>query len=243
MPAKFWRSTLILALVILIQACVVRVNANDGHDHITRVFGGIEIDAGKSAGRLDTVNGSIRLHDDSQADSVETVNGSIRLYDNVSVYSLATTNGSIRAGRDLKVDDDVKTVNGRIELRPGTVVKHDVETVNGGIELVTARVLGDVETTNGDIRLLDGTSVSGDVVFRESRSYFFHDSDRPTLVVDADSSVGGTIHLYREVRLRIADGAEIGARARGYEAEKQAGQDPAESHWSSAPKSTSGTAR
>jgi len=218
MPAKLGRSTLILVLVILIQACVVRVNANDGHDHITKVFESIEVDAGESAGRLDTVNGGILLRDESQADSVETVNGSIRLYDNVSVYSLATTNGSIRAGRDLKVEDDVKTVNGRIELRPGTVVKHDVETVNGGIELVTAQVLGDVETTNGDIRLLDGTSVSGDVIFRESRSHFFHhdDSDRPTLVVDADSSIGGTIHLYQEVRLRIADGAEIGDIVKHY---------------------------
>jgi len=218
MPAKLWRSTLILALVILVQACVVKVNANDGHDHITKVFGSIEVDAGESAGRLETVNGSIRFRDDSEADSVETVNGSIRLHDNVSAYSLETTNGSIRAGRDLKVEDDVKTVNGRIELGPGTVVKHDVETVNGGIELVTAQVLGDVETTNGDIRLLDGTSVSGDVIFRESRSHFFHhdDSDRPTLVVDADSSIGGTIHLYQEVRLRIADGAEIGDIVKHY---------------------------
>jgi DUF4097 and DUF4098 domain-containing protein YvlB len=202
-----------LALIVLLQsACVIEVKSGDhGHGHdVSKIFGGIEISEGSTANHVDSVNGSIILRDKSTADRVETVNGSIRIYDDVSVHSVETVNGSIRAGRNFKVDDEVTTVNGGIELQAGTVVRDTVSTVNGTIRLKETEVHRDVQTVNGDIRLIDGSVVKGDVIFESNGSFFHRDTGKPRLVVDANSTIEGSIHLYRKVRLEIDDNAVVG---------------------------------
>ena len=212
-----------LATLILLNGCVLEVGADDwwddhddrhtrhgnqNHHNIAKVFGGIDIDEGESVGKLESVNGGIVLRDNSSADRVETVNGSVRLYDDVEVYSVETVNGSIHGGDNLKVERDLSTVNGGIELRAGTVVKDDVTTVNGTIRLRKTNIGRNVATVNGDIRILRGSIVSGDVVFEENHG-MFNNWNKPTLEVDADSVIEGTIHLYRKVNLKIDENADI----------------------------------
>ena len=68
---------------------------------------------------------------------------------------------------------------------------------------------GDLKTRNGDIEILQGSRVVGDVSLGEPERGFF-DKKHPKLIIDADSSVLGTIHLYREVELHIDDAASVG---------------------------------
>ncbi|MCH7743637.1 MAG: hypothetical protein IIB71_13350 [Proteobacteria bacterium] len=205
---KFIRQVAVLLAVLLQVACVIEVHSH-GSD-ISKVFGGVDIDRGLKVGDVDSVNGGIVLRDGSSADRVETVNGSVRIHDDVSVYSVETVNGSIRAGRNLKVQDDVSTVNGGIDLQKGTIINSGVRTVNGTIGLSDTQVLRDVETTNGDIRLLHGSVVSGDVIFHQTGSFLYGKINRPKLVVDADSVIKGAVHLYRQVKLEIAEDARVG---------------------------------
>ena len=200
-----------LTLIVLLQvACVVEVHSgNHGHD-ISKVFGGVVVGDGQSMGDVDSVNGGITLRDNSSADKVETVNGSIRIHDDVSVYSVETVNGSIRAGRNLRVKQDVGTVNGSIDLQKSTVIGDSVSTVNGSIHLEMTEVQRDIETVNGDIRLSDGSLVLGDVIFHENGWHFSRDTNLPRLVVDANSAIKGTVHLYRKVRLEIDENADVG---------------------------------
>ncbi|MCH7744322.1 MAG: hypothetical protein IIB71_16895 [Proteobacteria bacterium] len=211
MPARILIKLVALTLVVLLQAaCVIEVHSGGHASDVSRVFGGIDIGTGEEAGDVESVNGGIVLRDGSSAERVETVNGSVRIYDDVSVYSVETVNGSIRAGRNLKVQDDISTVNGGIDLRKSSVIKNSVSTVNGTISLSATQVLRDVETTNGDIRLLHGSVVSGDVIFHQTGSILYRKINRPRLVVDADSVIKGAVHLYRQVKLEIADDAWVG---------------------------------
>ncbi len=220
---KMLKFTLLPFTLILLSGCIVQVDPDawdwdDGYDnrhrhgdrhHIDKVFGSIHVDEGENVGHVESVNGSITLRDNSTADKVEAVNGSIRIHDQVSVFSVETTNGSIRGGENLTVEDDLETVNGRIELRQGSVIKEDVRTVNGTIQLRATEVGNNVETVNGDIKILRGSVVSGDVVFEDNNGWFQRSVNRPTLVVDADSAIKGTVHLYRKVDLEIDENAEV----------------------------------
>lgn len=210
MPLRIIRQVAVIIAVLLQSACVIEVHSDGHRSDISKIFGGIDIGTGDDVGDVESVNGGIVLHDSSSADRVETVNGSVRIHDDVSVYSVETVNGSIRAGRNLKVQDDVSTVNGSIDLQKGTVINNRVSTVNGTIGLRETEVLHDVETTNGDIRILDSSVVSGDVIFHENGSFFHSHMNLPRLVVDADSAIKGAVHLYRKVKLEIADDADVG---------------------------------
>lgn len=210
MPTSISRYVILFATSLLLQGCVIKVNADSYDRDISKVFGGIDIDEGAVVGDLDSVNGSISIDDGSTAGKVETVNGGIKVRDDVSVRSLETVNGGIRAGYNLKVDNDVSTVNGGISLKRGTVVTDDISTVNGKIDIRETEVGGNVETVNGDVLILDGSVVFGDIIFEKNGGSSFWSGDRPTLTIDGSSAVKGAIRLYREVKLDIDDDAEIG---------------------------------
>ncbi|CAN0530562.1 unnamed protein product, partial [Scytosiphon promiscuus] len=82
------------------------------------------------------------------------------------------------------------------------------------IILLYTRVGSDVKTSNGNIRLADGSQVEGDIVLEGKRSWlgriFRFEPRPPKITIDAESSVLGDIHLYREAQLDIADGAVVG---------------------------------
>ena len=187
--------------------------ADKGYDW-HKVMGDIEVSAGDSVGSLRTVNGSIELEHNAQAESVQTTNGRLRIGDFVVVDELATVNGDIRAGQSLKVSGDVRTVNGSIKLKANSRVSESVKTVNGSIELQFTTVGEDVTTTNGDIEL-EGSVVKGDIIFQDVGDGW-NNSSKPTLRVDADSEIKGTIYIRREVTLRISEDASVGEIVREY---------------------------
>lgn len=207
----------VLATVTMLQACVVHVNADSRGYDISKVFGGVDVAEGRNVGDIESVNGGVRLRDNVTAGDVETVNGGVRIEDDVTVDSIETTNGGIRAGRKLKVLRDLETVNGGISIRAGSEITGDVVTVNGDIELEEVRVGGRVETVNGDIELRDGTVIEGDVIFAENQRRQYWPSDMPTLYMDRNSEVRGTIQLHQEVRLEIQDGAKISGIEKHFE--------------------------
>ena len=87
-------------------------------------------------------------------------------------------------------------------------------TVHSKIRLRGTRVSENVQTSNGGILLTDGNVVEGDIIVESRGSWFgqFFGFGKKSskITIDADSSVMGDIHLYREVNLDIADGAVTG---------------------------------
>lgn len=181
---------------------------------ISKVNGGIKITAEERVGDVSSVNGGIDLGNGASAERLETVNGGIDLDERVEIERAETVNGGIRVGRDVAVHGSLSTVNGGIRTSSGTVIEDRVSTVNGKITLRNTRVGENVQTSNGDILLSDGSVVDGDIVVKGRRSWFGRlfswDYNPPRITIDEDSSVRGDIHLYREVNLDIADGAEVG---------------------------------
>lgn len=188
-------------------------NATDLRD-ISKVNGGIRVSAEERVGDISSVNGGIDLGSGASAERLDTVNGGIDLDERVEIEGAETVNGGIRVSRDVTVHGSLSTVNGGIQTNAGTVIEERVRTVNGKIRLRDTRVGEDVQTSNGDILLTDGSVVEGDIVVKGRRSWigrFFSFDRKPSkIIIDSDSSVLGDIHLYREVNLDIADGAEVG---------------------------------
>jgi DUF4097 and DUF4098 domain-containing protein YvlB len=201
-----------LPLLVLFAAQPVLA---DRSQNWNRVMGDIEVREGEQVGNVRSVNGDIELEDYSRAASVKTTNGRIRVGADVTAEDIATVNGNIRAGEALQVTHAVRTVNGSIRLKERSSVGDSVKTVNGSVELVGTQVGADVTTTNGDIELRDSI-VDGDIIFEEV-SYNSWNQSYPTLTIDADSKVNGTIYLRRKVNLRISDGAEVGEIKREYQ--------------------------
>ncbi|MGI9250668.1 MAG: hypothetical protein ACR2PR_05685 [Pseudohongiellaceae bacterium] len=209
--------------------------AADGEEFadISKVNGGIEVEAGRQVGDVSTVNGGIALGDGAIADSVDTVNGSINLGDKVQTRHVETVNGGIRVGTDAQIQGGLDSVNGAIRVKAGTIVDDYVHTVNGDIELdtvevggklltvngdinlVSTTIGGDLQTSSGNITLTDNTTVSGDIIIKGRRSWFervlhinWHGT--PTLTIDANSVVHGDIQLHRQAELDIHEDAEVG---------------------------------
>lgn len=188
-------------------------NAEEVRD-ISKVNGGIRVSAEERVGDISSVNGGIDLGSDAVAERLDTVNGGIDLDERVEIEGAETVNGGIRVSRDVTVHGSLSTVNGGIQTNPGTVIEERVRTVNGKIRLRDTRVGENVQTSNGDIFLTDGSVVEGDIIVKGRRSWvgrFFNFNQKPSeIVIDADSTVMGDIHLYRKVNLDIADGAQVG---------------------------------
>ncbi|HKI73175.1 MAG TPA: hypothetical protein VJ998_00925 [Pseudomonadales bacterium] len=212
-PAKI---ILALTFIVTLSGCVIRVNAQGNGGNVDKVMGGIDIERGRSVGDLSSVNGGITLKDDVHAGNVSTVNGSVTVHDHVSVDSIKTTNGAIRADRDFSSNGDLKTVNGSVKLRQGGYVDGSIATVNGAIDLNHVRVTHDLETLNGDVSVRNGSEIDGDVTFKHVHHRYSRDS-RPTLTVDSDSIIKGTIYIYQPVDVHIAAGAHVGNLVKRYD--------------------------
>ena len=188
-------------------------NAAEVRD-ISKVNGGIRVPAEERVGDISSVNGGIDLGRGVVAVRLDTVNGGIDLDDRVEIERAETVNGGIRVSQSVTVHGSLSTVNGGIQTNPGTVIEDRVSTVNGKIRLRDTRVGENVQTSNGDIFLTDGSVIEGDIIVKGRRSWlgrFFSFDRRPSkIIIDSESSVMGDIHLYREVNLDIADGAEVG---------------------------------
>ena len=97
-------------------------------EDISRVNGGIEVDAGQQAGDLSTVNGGIRIGDGASFKDATTVNGGIRAGSRIRGAELTTVNGGIQLGEQARADEpEPCEVNvGAAEQRDERFVAHMV---------------------------------------------------------------------------------------------------------------------
>lgn len=233
----------VFALAIAAALCAPVALAQES---ISKVNGGISVEADRHVGDIDTVNGGIRIGDGARAGDVETVNGGITLGsrvtaggletvnggitfgDNVAVDSLTTVNGGIRGGRDTRIAGKVETVSGSIFLDRGSEVGDDVETVNGGIGVVATRVGGNVETINGDVTIGANSHVRGNVHVRKPSSSWFPiniNQRKPRIVIGPGAVVDGELVFERAVTLYVHESARTGAIT-GAEAQPYSGDRP-----------------
>lgn len=210
-----FRLSIAAGLALLLSSYLLTANAdvNEGQD-ISKINSGIRIEENDRVGDVSSINGRIRIQRGAIASEVGTVNGGIEIEDGAEINAAETVNGGIDVGENVTIHGSLRTVNGGIKTNPGTVIRDEVQTVNGKIRLRNTKVGADVRTSNGDIEIRSGSTVSGDIIVKSRASWFgrlFNFNNRPSdLVIDADSIVEGDIHLYREVNLRIDDGAQVG---------------------------------
>ena len=144
---------------------------------------------------------------------LSTVNTDIYLLEHSKIEGAQTVNGAIQTELNVSVNRSLSTINGVIQTSHGTVVGEQLSTVNGNIRLNGTYIGKNLQTRNGDIFLGDGSVVAGDIIINASSwidRFFTFQQEAPNLIIDADSSVMGDIHLYRTINLIIADGAKLG---------------------------------
>lgn len=192
--------------------------------------GSIALGADTRAGEVSSRNGRIDVGPDSEVHSLETRNGSIEGGTSVRVREGATSrNGSVSFDRGSRIGEDVSTRNGGIYLR-GVEAGGSLQSRGGDIRLQAGtEVAGDVrielgpDDANvsgflwffssksfpdaGEIHVLEGSTVRGDLVVRLPEDY---DAEPPTVTVDGDSRVEGTLRVDARAELVIDDDATIG---------------------------------
>lgn len=178
---------------------------------VSAVNKSVSASAGQSYGSLSTVNGDVRVGRGATASEAKTVNGSIHVDADARVGTVSTVNGSVDISEGVAIDGDASTVNGDIDMerrsRAGAVT-----TVNGDIELEGAEVRGQVTTSNGDIELSDGARVLGGILVKKSRNWGVGKASKPLEVsICSTCVVEGELRFERPVRLRVEQGARIGA--------------------------------
>ena len=208
-------SAALLLAMILGSYVFANTAEASGSRNISRINSSVDVEASARVGDVSSINGHVRVERNATALEVSTVNGSVDIASGAHIESAETVNGEIRMDENVVVDRGIKTINGGIRTRSGSDIGGEVKTVNGEIELRATRVRDDVITANGDIELDAGSIVEGDIVVRGkrgwlSRMFSFGQSHTPDVTISADSEVHGDIHLYREVDLRIDDGAQVG---------------------------------
>lgn len=214
-----WLAAALAALVVAASIGQVQAQGN-----ISKVNGGISIDAGDRAGDLSTVNGGIEVGDNATAAAVETVNGGIRLGENARIDSAESVNGGVRLADGAQIQGGLESVNGAITLLPGARVGADLENVNGTITLDAAHVGGQLSTTSGSILIGSGSVVEGGLLVRKPKGMSF-DNRPPRVVIGPDAEVRGTMVFEREVRLYVHDRARVGT-IQGATAQRFSGEQP-----------------
>ncbi|WP_196140439.1 hypothetical protein [Aliikangiella sp. G2MR2-5] len=213
MKSKSVLYSAVLSSTLLVTSCAVHVSANsqNGYQDLDTVLGGVTVEHNAKVRDISSVNGGVSLGSKAIARNVDVVNGGVDIADDVSLRNLETVNGGISAGKGLQVEYSIETVNGGIDLREGSKVGKNVITVNGDINLNRVVVLQNVKTINGDIRLLEGSVVNGDIIVERSEGWFSGwNEDELIIKIDESSSVTGKIHLYKPVKLEIAETAKVG---------------------------------
>lgn len=178
---------------------------------ISKVNGGIDVEAGREAGDVETVNGSITIGSAARVRDVETVNGSIRLEPRAAAKSVEAVNGVVTLAEDVLVSGDAGTVNGSLTLMRGARVDGRLENVNGALRLEGATVRGGIETVNGDVFIGNGSRVDGGILVEKSSGRSWRKSDRlPRITIESGAEVSGTLRFEREVELYVGAGAVVG---------------------------------
>lgn len=186
---------------LTLSGCVIHIDKN-GKSGVSSVFGGVTIDDGRTTGNVSTVNGGVDIGSNANVGTISTVNGGVELGTHATARNIDVVNGDIELFQHAKVNGDTTTVNGGVSLFGNNYISGDVVTVNGDIEVISSTIDGSIETNNGDINLTEGVKVGGDIVFKEGKRKYW-ESSTPTLTIDSDSHVSGSIILLRPVTLKI----------------------------------------
>lgn len=204
------RNRLALALVL---ACATLSTAHAGERDVSKVNGGIDVEAGGQYGSLDTVNGGIDIGANARVDSAETVNGSIEVGSRATTGALETVNGGIRLEEGVTTSHGISTVNGGIFVARGGKIGGNVETVNGAIGLVDTDVGGGIETVNGDVTVGVGSHVRGGLHYSKQNRPFISIGKRriPRVIIGPNARVDGPLRFEREVMLYVHATARTGA--------------------------------
>ncbi|QNP41834.1 DUF4097 family beta strand repeat-containing protein [Lysobacter solisilvae (ex Woo and Kim 2020)] len=200
-----------LALALLAAVAALPAHAFDRD--VSKVNGGITVEAGEQYGALDTVNGGIDIGANARVASAETVNGGIEVGAGAQTGALETVNGGIRIEENVTASGGVSTVNGGIFVGRGGKVAGSVETVNGAIGLVDTDVDGDIETVNGDVTVGIGSHVRGGLHYEKPGTSIIHFGKRrvPRVVIGPNARVDGPLRFEREVVLYVHATAKTGA--------------------------------
>lgn len=182
-------------------------------ENISKVNGGIRIEAGQQAGNLSTVNGGVRIADNAVVKHAETVNGGITIGEGVQAQSLETVNGGITIGAGSRVASSVESVNGTIVLGEGSEVAGAIENVNGGVRMAARSVAASLQTVSGNINVGADAHVLGGITVKKPRGSWFGSwgtSDDPKVIIGPRAEVSGPLVFEREVELYIHETARVG---------------------------------
>jgi NDP-sugar pyrophosphorylase family protein len=202
-----------LMLSLATAATLLFAPAIQAQADISRVNGGISVEAGQQAGNLSTVNGGIRVADNAVIRGAETVNGGIRIGDGVQATSLETVNGGIRIGAGARIEKSVASVNGAISIGEGSEVAGAVENVNGGIRMAEGSSAGSLETVSGGIEVGADARVLGALTVKRPRGSWFGGwsrSEIPRVIIGPRAEVTGPLQFEREVALYLHETARVG---------------------------------
>lgn len=199
--------------VALVLACA-SLPAFAGEQNVSKVNGGIEVEAGARYGSLETVNGGIDIGANARVGDAQTVNGGIEVGASTQAGSLEAVNGGIHLEPNVTANGDVSTVNGGIFIGRGGTVKGGVDTVNGAIGIVDTDVDGSIETVNGDVTVGIGSHVRGGLHYSKPGKSFFRiglgKPRIPRVIIGPNARVDGPLHFEREVVLYVHASARTG---------------------------------
>ena len=105
------RTRLALALLAAVAALPAYAHGQD----VSKVNGGITVEAGEQYGALDTVNGGINIGANARVSSAETVNGGIEVGAGAQTGSLETVNGGIRMEENVTTSGGVAVAPSELE--------------------------------------------------------------------------------------------------------------------------------
>jgi DUF4097 and DUF4098 domain-containing protein YvlB len=199
-----------LALALMLACTTLSVHASERD--ISKVNGGIDVEAGAEYGKLDTVNGGIEIGANARVASAETVNGGIDVGPGSRTGALETVNGGIRMEERVTTSGTVSTVNGGVFVDRGGNIDGDIETVNGAIGIVDTDVSGNIETVNGDVTVGVGSHVRGGLHYEKQNRPFmsFGKPRTPRVVIGPNARVDGALRFERKVELYVHSTAKTG---------------------------------
>lgn len=207
---------------LLFVALVLASGNAFAQESISKVNGGIDAEAGRTYGTLETVNGGIDIEDGAVTADASTVNGGIEVGTGARTGGLETVNGGIQLAQDVTVGGSIEAVNGQVFVDRNGKVRGGVETVNGSIGLVGTQVGGDVTTVTGDITVGADSAVKGGLRVEKATGMFNMGRKRtPRIVIGPNAVVTGPMVFEREVELFVHSSARTGpitgATAQRYE--------------------------
>lgn len=115
--------------------------------------------------------------------------------------------GHITLGRDVQVEEGVKSTSGTIKTGHGCRIQGDVNSVSGDIVLHATEVEGNIHVVSSDLTVAAGSKVGGGIHLHRPTSASFH---LPCIVIGAHARVEGELVFESPVELYVHTTAHTG---------------------------------